>query len=168
MSFYWYVLRVKPHKEKSVFRILQSRGLDGYCPVLRVKPKNPRAARERPYFPGYLFVCANLADIGENALSWIPGTHGLVTFGDVPAIVPPNLISEIKKRLAEIEAEGGLILDKLKKGDRIKVVSGFFAGYEAIFDTRLPGDDRAQVLLSFLSRFPQPVKLDITDIEKLE
>ena len=167
MSLHWYVLRVKPHKERAVFQLLQTREVEAYFPVIKVTPKNPRAAKERPYFPGYLFVRANLEKLGANALSWVPGTHGLVAFGDVPAIVPVNLIHEIKHRLSAVEASGGLVLDNLKKGDRVRIVSGVFEGYEAIFDTRVPDGQRVQVLMSFLSRHPQPVKLDVADIEKL-
>lgn len=168
MSSHWYVLRVKPHKERAVLAQLQMRDVDVYFPVLRVNPVNPRAARERPYFPGYIFVRVNLTELGANALRWVPGAHGLVEFGGVPAVVPANLIQEIEIRLAKIEARGGLALDKLKHGDRVRITGGLFAGYEAIFDERLPGNQRVQVLLSFLSNFPQPVKLDANDIKKLD
>ncbi len=167
MSFHWYVLRVKPHKERAVCRLLQSRQLDVYYPVLHVQPKNPRAARERPYFPGYMFVQADLSEIGENALSWVPGAHGLVIFGDVPAAVPPNLIDEIKQRLKETEANGAFAFRNMRKGDRVRIIDGVFEGYEAVFDARLPGSQRVQVLLAFLSHAPQPVKLATSDIVKL-
>lgn len=166
MSLNWYVLRVKPNKERTVFHLLQSRGIGVYYPYHKVEPKNPRAARERPYFPGYLFVQADLVEMGANGLNWIPGAHGLVTFGDWPAIVPPNLIAEIKQRLTAFEGNGGFVL-KFKKGDRVRIVDGLFEGYEAIFDSRLPGDRRVQVLLSFLSASPQTVKLDLVDIAAL-
>lgn len=168
MASHWYVLRVKPHKERSVCQQLALRDLDVYLPLLKVNPVNPRAAKERPYFPGYIFVKADLAELGTNALRWVPGTHSLVSFGGVPAQVPYNLIQEIKKRLAQIEANGGLALENLKKGDRVRITGGLFAGYEAIFDERLAGNQRVQVLLAFLSNAPRPVKLDASDIKKLK
>jgi len=168
MSFDWYVLRVKPHKERSVCTQIELSKLEVYFPVLKVKPVNPRAARERPYFPGYMFVKLDLAEMGTNALRWLPGTLGLVSFGGMPAKVPPNLIQEIKTRLVTIEAHGGLALEKLQQGDRVRITGGVFAGYEAIFDTRLPGKQRVQVLLSFLSSAPQPLKLDASDIKKVD
>jgi transcriptional antiterminator RfaH len=166
MSFHWYVLRVKPHKERAVCGQLAMRNLDVYFPVLKVNPVNPRSAKERPYFPGYLFVNADLDEMGENVLRWVPGTHGLVNFGGLPAQVPPHLISEIKSRLAAIEAAGGLLLATLQKGDRVRITGGLFAGFEAIFDAHLPGSQRVQVLLSFLSSAPHPVKLGVADIKK--
>ncbi|MCB9418917.1 MAG: hypothetical protein H6667_03890 [Ardenticatenaceae bacterium] len=167
MSSHWYVLRVKPHKERSVCEQLELRDLDVYFPVLKVNPVNPRSARERPYFPGYLFVKANLDEMGPNGLSYVPGAQKLVNFGGLPAQVSPNMIRELKQRLAVIEAQGGLALGKLKQGDRVRITGGLFAGYEAIFDTRLPGNRRVQVLLSFLSNVPQPVKLNAADVQKI-
>lgn len=166
MASNWYALRVKPHKERSVFQLLQARGVEVFFPAVRVKPKNPRAARVRPYFPGYLFVRADLEVMGRNAFSWTPGTHGLVTFGGIPPVVPDPLVQALRRRLAQLEAGGGLALDELKTGDRVRIVSGPFEGYEAIFDARLPGSERVRVLLAFLSSHPRPLKLDRADIEK--
>lgn len=168
MTAQWYALSVKPHKERSVHQLLRSRDVEVYFPTIRVKPKNPRAAKIRPYFPGYMFVNVNLGEVGVNAFEWTPGTRGLVSYGGEPAAVPPHLISELQQRLTEIESQGGLVLDGLKKGDRVRIISGPFEGYEAIFDLRLPGKERVQVLLAFLSTHPIPVKLDPEDLEKLK
>ena len=168
MAEFWYALRVKPHKERAVTEYLQLREVTFYAPLVRVKPVNPRAAKERPYFPGYIFVQADLAAEGQQAFSWIPGTHGLVTFGEEPAIVPTNLIHEIRQRLAQLNAQGGLEKVEFHKGEAVRVVSGPFTGYEAIFDMQLSGKERVQILLRFLSDHPQPVQLDITDIQKVK
>jgi transcriptional antiterminator RfaH len=168
MSKNWYVLRVKPHKERAVYQRLQAEDIQTYLPLVRVNPKNPRAAKHKPYFPGYLFVRADLQSVGSNVINWMPGTIGLVSFGGIPAVAPENLIREIQQRLATIEAQGGLIFADLEKGDKVRIVEGPFAGYEAIFDSRLPGKDRVQVLLSFLSEHPQPVEMDANNIKKLK
>ena len=168
MDLKWYALRVKPHKERSVFQQLQFDQIEAYFPLVRVKPKNPRAAKQKPYFPGYMFVYVDLENLGANTLNWMPGTLGLVSFDGIPASVPTNLIFELQERLAEIEAAGGLELAGLKSGDRVRIVDGPFAGYEAIFDIQLPGSDRVQVLLAFLSQHPQPLKIDADEIKKID
>ena len=164
----WYALRVKPHKERTVFNRLQSERIDAYFPQVKVKPKNPRAAKKKPYFPGYLFVHVDLDKVGSNTFNWMPGTLGLVSFDGIPASVPANLIIELQQRLAQIEAAGGLELAGLEHGDRVRIIEGPFAGYEAIFDTHISGSDRVQVLLAFLSRHPQPLKIDVTEIKKID
>lgn len=167
MSSHWYVLRVKPHKERAVCQRLQSQGTTVYLPTLKVKPANPRSARQRPYFPGYMFVQADLQALGAHAFAWLPGTRGLVSFGEIPAIVPENLIHDLKQRIARFEARGMDTTRPYQKGDRVRIVKGPFSGYEAIFDVYLSGPDRAQVLLAFLSHYPQPLKLDTASVEKL-
>ncbi len=166
MTEHWYALRVKPHKERSVSQHLETQEIAVFFPTVKVKPKNPRAAKSKPYFPGYMFVYADIETVGINAFNWMPGTIGLVAFGGEPAVVPDNLVHELQRRLAEIEQAGGLTLNELQPGDRVRIVSGPFAGYEAIFDMALPGKDRVQVLLAFLSEHPQPIKLHPEDIEK--
>jgi transcriptional antiterminator RfaH len=168
MTVLWYILRVKPHKERFVYRQLQSHPVDPFLPMVRVHPKNPRAAKQRAYFPGYLFVCADLEELGANTLNWIPGAYGVVNFGGEPAVVPPHLITELRRRVETINAAGGLVFDRLEQGDRVRIISGPFAGYDALFDMRLPGKDRVQVLMTFLSQYPQPVKLNAADIERVK
>lgn len=181
MSAHWYTLHVKPHRERTVHDLLQSpesvsslaalqepeQPYEVFFPALRVKPVNPRSAKIRPYFPGYLFVYLDLDTVGPNALNWIPGAHGLVTFGDEPAVVPPHLIDLLKKRVADLAATGGVVVEEFAEGDPVRIVSGPFAGYEAIFDASLSGNERVQVLLSFLSNHPQKLKLDRDAIEKV-
>ena len=141
--------------------------LEVYFPALHVEPKNPRASRVRPFFPGYMFVRIDLDDQGDNALRWTPGTMGLVRFGDKPAIVPDNLIGELRHRLATLQEKGGSEEKQYEKGERVRIVDGPFAGYEAIFDAHLSGNDRVHVLLSFLSREPRRLRLSKQDIEKV-
>ena len=168
MASHWYVLRIKPHKEWTVYNLLQNEDkLNVYFPSIRVKPKNPRASKVRPYFPGYMFVQVDLENQGDNALRWTPGTHGLVRFGDEPAVVPEHFILELRKQLARIEAEAERPQPPLRKGDRVRIVSGPFAGYEGIFDTQLSGRDRVQILLAFLNSTPQRLRLNLDAIEKV-
>jgi transcription elongation factor/antiterminator RfaH len=161
----WYVLHSKPHKENQIDSYLQSQKLETFYPTLRVQPVNPRASKIRPYFPGYLFVRADLETVGVSALKWIPGAVGLVSFAGQPGTVPDYIIRELRQRIAEIEAAGGLTLDGLKQGDPVRITHGPFAGYEAIFDMRLSGAERVQVLLQMLGRLVK-VQVNASAIEK--
>jgi len=163
-ELHWYALHVKPHKERAVYEQLIARDITAYYPHIQVKPKNPRSRKERPYFPGYLFVRINLVEYGVNALSWIPGSHRLVEFGGQPAVVPDQLLTQLQETIAT-QNETQYTLNKFKKGDKIRIIGGPLDGYEAIFDTHLADKDRVQVLLSFLSSYPQPLQLDAEDIQ---
>jgi transcriptional antiterminator RfaH len=167
MAHYWYALRSKPRKEEVVWRQVRTQGFEAFYPRLRVNPVNPRSRKLIPYFPGYLFVHADLEAAGMSVFQWMPHAMGLVTFGGEAAPVPENLIQAIRKRLDEIAAAGGEALDGLKQGDVVRIHDGPFRGYEAIFDTRLPGTERVRVLLELLGNQRRvPVELNSGQIQK--
>jgi transcriptional antiterminator RfaH len=97
----------------------------------------------------------------------MPHAIGIVTVGEEPGIVPDNMIYAIRKRVEEIAAAGGELFDSLQPGDEITISDGPFAGYEAIFDTRIEGQERVRVLLQFLNdRRQVTVELDARQIKK--
>ncbi len=155
----WYVLRSKPNKEEALWNELCARGFDGYYPFLRVKPVNPRSKKNRPYFPGYLFVRTQLADVGESVFNWLPYSSGLVSFDGQPAEVPEGLVERIRRRVDQVNAAGGEQLFEIEKGETVMIQGGPFAGYKAIFDARLAGAERVRVLLKLLQ--VQQMKLDL-------
>jgi transcriptional antiterminator RfaH len=148
----WYVLHCKPQKENHVYAYLEAQAFEVFYPTIHVEPVNPRSSKIRPYFPRYMFVHADLNEVGMSALNWIPNAIGLVCFDQDAAQVPDNVIFELRRRIAQIEASGGLTCKGLKQGDRVRIVRGPLAGYEAIFDLRLSGSERVQVLLTMLGR----------------
>lgn len=167
MTQYWYTIRSKPRKEEVVWRQLLLRDYEAYLPLLRVHPVNPRARKFVPYFPGYLFVHANLEKIGISVFQWMPHTIGVVEFGGEPAVVPENLIIAIKKQLEHINTSQEPVYNVLKKGDLVIIRDGPFKDYDAIFDSRVSGKERVRVLLKLLDEQRQiPLEMDINRIEK--
>ena len=167
MNLQWYVIRSKPNKEMTLWRELMAQGFECLYPQLRVNPVNPRSRNIRPYFPGYLFVHTEIDQVGPSVFRWIPFSSGFVTFGDVPATVPENLIQAIRRHVEEINAAGGEQLAGLKPGDAVKIQGGPFDGYEAIFDACLPGQERVRVLLKLLQLRQMGVELPIAQIQRL-
>lgn len=163
----WYALRSKARKEEVVWRQVRTAGYDVFYPRIKVQPVNPRARKLKAYFPGYMFVRVDIEHVGISAFQWMPHAMGLVCFGDEPAIVPDNLIHAIRKRVDEISAAGGELFVGLNPGDTIVISDGPFAGYEAIFDARLPGSERVRVLLQLLNSQRQiPVELKAGQIKQ--
>lgn len=154
----WYVLQSKPRKENQVYSQLCSKSIEAYYPTIRVKPVNPRSAKIRPYFPSYLFVYVDLDEIGVGAVQWIPGVNRLVQFGGEPASIPDEFVIELKRQITRINDAGPFDPNGLKKGDPVRITEGVLAGYEAIFDLRLGGNDRMRVLLELAGRL---VKVEV-------
>jgi transcriptional antiterminator RfaH len=126
----WYALHSKPHKERQVASLLRSRNLEVFLPLLRVNPVNPRAARERPYFPNYLFAHVDLDVTGLSLVQWTPGLLRMVEFGGVLGTVPGALIAQLKQRMHDIRAAGGLVLQGLCAGDRVRVLLELIGDYQ--------------------------------------
>lgn len=163
----WYAIRSKPRKEEVVWLQVASQGFETYYPRIRVNPVNPRSKKLRPYFPGYLFVRADLDEVGMSIFQWMPHSIGLVSFGGEPSIVPENLVVAIRQKLDRINAAGGAIFDGMKPGDAVWISEGPFKGYEAIFDERVAGSERVRVLLEFLgSKRKVPLTLHAGQIER--
>jgi transcriptional antiterminator RfaH len=65
-----------------------------------------------------------------------------------------------------INQAGGEILDGLKHGETIKINSGPFMGYEALFDAYMPGGERVRVLLKLLEKRLVPLELPTGQIQQ--
>ena len=163
----WYVAQSNPQKEMLVWEQLYLRGIEAYCPRLRVHPVNPRARKIKPYFPGYLFIRADLNEVDLFNLRWMPGAVGLVCFGNEAATVPDELIQAIQHRVKELNECGGP-LDGLKAGTSIVIREGPFSGFHAIFDSRLSDLGRAKVLIQLLKGRQIRVELPIRQIEQTQ
>jgi transcriptional antiterminator RfaH len=113
-----------------------------------------------------MFVQVDLEEIGLSTFKWMPHAIGLVSFDNEPATVPDNLIHAVRIRVEEIAEAGGEFYDGLKQGDPVRISSGPFAGYEAIFDMRLPGSERVRVLIQMLSDRQISVELKAGQVER--
>jgi transcription antitermination factor NusG len=159
MSDQWYVLRSKPHKEDILWQHARSQGYELFYPRVPVKTVNPRARKVAPYFPGYMFVRVAIQEVGVSIFQWMPHAHGLICFDNTPAPVPDELVEAIRTRVYAIARAGGELFLELKHGDPLTIKSGPFAGYAAIFDARLNGNERVRVLLEMLDNRQVPLEL---------
>jgi len=146
----WYVMHSKPQKEALLRERLRIQRIEVFLPSIRVKPINPRARKEQPFFPGYLFVHVDLENIPISELRRIPGSIGLVCYGGEAAYVGDALIRAIQKQVEELNDSANNYVDRFRPGDLVVINDGPFATYKAMFDSRLSGSDRVFVLLELL------------------
>jgi len=146
---HWYALYTKPHKERHVSSLLESRGLETYLPSVPVR-KNDRR-RVKPFFSCYLFARFDPSEAFPS-IQWTPGLRRILSFGGQLAVVPDEVVSSIRKRLAKVD-ELSYSTHRFRPGDRVTVTSGPFKDFEAIFDRSLSSRERARVLVEFLGRW---------------
>ncbi len=157
---HWYVMHSKPRKEAFLRERLRIQGVEVYCPLIRVNPVNPRARKEQPFLPGYLFVHVDFEKTPISEFQGISGSIGLVCYGDEPAYVGDALIQEIQKQVDEITGSAYNYVDRFRAGDLVVINDGPFATYKAMFDCRLSGSDRVRVLLELLQ--DQKIRLELS------
>jgi transcription antitermination factor NusG len=164
----WYVIRSKPQKEQFLWEQLVSRNLNADLPQIRVKPVNPRAKKARPFFPGYLFIKMDIDKVGCSPFRSIPGSCGLVMFGGEAACITDAVWFEIHQHLAEINNRHVAAEREAKKGAPVWIREGPLAGYQAIFDMRLPDTERVRVLIRLMRDQQIRVELPAGQLEFAE
>lgn len=149
----WYAVFTKPHKEGVARDNLQRQGFTAYLPRIR----QPRYRRGQwvgtiePLFPRYLFVQLRLGVHDISPIRSTLGVTGLVRFGMEPALVPQGLVEAL---MVKEDAGLGCHLPEqalFQRGDPVTIVSGPFAGTQAIFEEP-SGEGRVILLLGLLGR----------------
>ncbi len=162
----WYLIYTKPKQEEVALLNLEQQNYTAYLPkVMGLKRKQGRSIKTvLPMFPRYLFI--QLDDQTDN---WGPirstiGVANMVRFGMDAARVPNELIDEIRARE---DSDGVVALpDKdFEKGQTVRITTGPFEGYEAVFSDR-QAKNRVLVLLKIAENFVN-VKLDQHEIESI-
>lgn len=165
MASNWYVLHCKYRKEDSLFQFLVKKGFQVYYPRLKVDPVNPRAKKEKPYFPQYMFVYSDLTQSNESVFMRMPYVITLVKFAGEPATVPQHIIAALQTNIEEINRHQ-TTEEEFSKGETVRIVKGPFSGYEGVFDKNFSGEERVQILLTLLQ--DKKIKVDVSksDITK--
>ncbi|OGT30825.1 MAG: hypothetical protein A2W28_06680 [Gammaproteobacteria bacterium RBG_16_51_14] len=162
----WYLIHSKPRQERIAGENLERQGYAIYLPMagFRRRHRGRSIHTIEPMFPRYLFI-----HLSDQADDWGPirstiGVSNLVHFGQIPALVPDALITNLRGREDE---EGIQIIParEFQEGDKVRIAEGPFEGYEAIFHSKT-ARDRVIVLLKIAENYAR-LKVDQTVIEPL-
>ena len=161
----WYALHTRSRFENVVNEGLGKKSLEVFLPKIQVKSKR----RDRkllirvPLFPGYLFVKTNLNPNEHIEILKTIGAVRLVGNKDGPVSIPDDSLESLKIMVATDHpvATGS----RFKKGDRVMVVEGPFAGVIGTF-VRYRGKERVIVNIEALGQYAG-VDVSEDDVEKL-
>jgi transcription antitermination factor NusG len=119
----WHAIYTRPRWEKKVNGLLESKGIESYCPLNKVRRKWSDRIKtiEEPLFKSYVFV-----KISDQARADVRLTDGVINFvywNGKPAFIKEREIQTIKRFLDEHE-NVELIKTDLKPEQRVRVTAG--------------------------------------------
>lgn len=148
-DFKWYVVQSKPGQIERAAQELLNQGFEIFSPRITVERirAGKRIEKVEPLFPGYLFI--ELSELNSN---WRPirstrGVARILTFGDKPAVVPDDVVENLRDRL---RSEGELC--SLEPQQPVRIEEGPFSNLNAVF-LEYDGEKRAFLLLELLGRW---------------
>lgn len=140
----WWAIYTRSRQEKQLMRLLREAGIGYYGPTIARRFRSP-SGRVRtsfiPLFPNYVFVN------GDNETRYRAVCTGTVS--RCIEVEEPTLLLADLLQIRNLIATGEPLTpeSRLEKGDRVRVKSGQFAGFEGIIvrrqnETRLVVDVR--------------------------
>lgn len=150
----WYVIHTKPARECVAEVNLRRQSYEVHLPRVVQPMRRHGQWRECtvPLFPRYLFLqlsegCQPLSPVRSSV-----GVAGIVRFGTRYAIVPDQIIVQLRRRA---DPESGLHRlvnpPALERGATVHITRGPFEGLDGVFE-REAGSDRVVVLLKMLGQ----------------
>jgi transcription antitermination factor NusG len=125
----WLAIYTRPRWEKKVFKLLQEKGIESYCPLNKVHRKWSDRTKiiEEPLFKSYVFV-----KVTEEEKTAVRMTHGVVNFVywlGKPALIKEKEIETIKRFLNDHHDVEVRSID-ITAGKKVLVQSGILMGKE--------------------------------------
>jgi len=142
----WYALYTKPRNEKKVAQLLQSLGVETYCPVVTTtKQWSDRKKKvTTPVLPSYVFV--QVEEKNREVVFQVPGVVRYVYWLGKAAIIRDAEITTLKEYLSEEYTT--IFQTAIQPGDRIKLTTGPFKGQDAL--VKKISNTKTQVILESL------------------
>lgn len=161
----WYTLHTKSRQEARVAARLNELEIETLAPQVWTTDR-AGVRRRMAYFPCYLFAHFDLAALPTSRWQWTPGLRHIVSFNDVPAVMPAATIDLIRGKVEELNRGQGAARSRFRPGDPVRITRGPMADVAALFERECAPGERVTVLLDFLGRACR-VRVNAADLEEL-
>jgi transcription antitermination factor NusG len=155
----WFVAQVAPGLERSVGSLLEYKGYQQFAPryLSRMRWSDRIKIREKPLFPGYVFVRTPGTTVGGLVCS-TPGVVRILSFGGRPSAVPDSEIDAVRRfTLLGKPLPAG----HLNVGQKVEIRDGPFAGIVGIIRKIR---DRACLIVS-VELISQSIYVDVDEFQ---
>ena len=144
----WYLAYARPNSEQKAEFNLTAQGFVAFLPQIEKTIRHARRLKmvRRPLFPRYLFVRLDIARDRWLSVHSTIGVSRLVTQDGRPIAVPVGVVENL---LAHSDAGVTRVDFDLKRGQRVRILSGPFADFTATLG-RLDEGRRVEVLLEMM------------------
>ena len=151
MSKEWFILQFKSNSHDLAAKNLTRQGFEIFLPLNDTTSR--RLSRfintSKPLFPGYMFIRFDRAESKWHKINNTYGVSRLITFNSILKSIPTSFVDSLMKRY---DSSGKLLpIQKLKKGDQVKVLKGPFASFIATVE-KYEADQRILILMDLMGR----------------
>ena len=173
----WYVFRVTYQRELTAAKQLEELGIEHFIPTVRTKIRNEKGLaigwKTEPLIHNYIFIhdsYTNLLAVKQYKIDYLRFIMGKDDEGmvSVPQYVPDKQMSDFMK---VVRTMGSKPVDPnidLRKGDRVRVMTGPFEGVEGIY-IKMPNRHEKRVVIKIEGiAAVATVAMNASDVEKLE
>jgi len=173
----WYVLRAVGGKEKKVKELIENeisllKMQDYVSQVLIPQEKvyqirnGKKISKERPYFPGYIVIEANLVGEIPHILRNIPNVLGFLgSKGDEPTPLRSSEINRILGKVDELAATDEELTTPFFVGESVKVIDGPFNSFTGVIEEVNDEKKKLKVMVKIFGR-KTPLELSFMQVEK--
>ena len=148
----WYVVHTKARQEQLALENLVRQNYVVYLPRYK-RLKRARDQQEmqwEPMFPRYIFVQPSHNDQSLAPIRSTLGVTNIVRFGNIPAVVPVDVMERIRTFEAERNNLNVQQISPFKEGVQVRVATGPFAGLEGLISD--VSNQRVVVLMQLLTK----------------
>jgi transcription antitermination factor NusG len=140
----WYLIRTKSGKEQYVHRELSRRLPETFMPMLETRSRRKNVSLV-PLFPQYLFARLELA-AHYFEIRYMPGVVGFISTGGELLAVAQTIVDKIRSRCRDGVVQ--IARPPFLHGQHVRIISGPFREFDAIFEGYLSGTKRVAILIA--------------------
>lgn len=175
----WYVLKAISGQENKVKNYIETEikrlGFDQYVTqvvipmekVIQIR-NGKKVPKERPYYPGYLMIEAELMGEIPHAIKNIPGVISFLslTKGGDPVPMRKSEVNRMLGRMDELSEFASDVEIPFVVGENVKVIDGPFNGFNGTVEKILEDKKKIEVSVLIFGR-KTPMELSYMQVEKV-
>ena len=175
----WYVLKAVSGQENKVKTYIENEiqrlGFDQYVTqvvipmekVIQLK-NGKKVPKERPYYPGYLMLEADLKGEVPHVIKNIPGVISFLslTKGGDPVPMRKSEVDRMLGRMDELSEYATEMAIPYVVGESVKVIDGPFNGFNGTVEKILEDKKKVEVSVMIFGR-KTPMELNFMQVEKV-